>query len=322
MGGQSPVIEISEVTKVYGSRKAVDGVSLEVMPGEIFGVLGPNGAGKTTLLEMTVGLRIPSSGSIRVLGLDPVRERSKLVHHIGVQPQEASLFQNLRVLEILRLFASFHAQPLPPETVLEMVGLQEKQHDLVKRLSGGQRQRLLIGVALVSNPRVLFLDEPTGSLDPHARRQLWEVILRQRAEGRTIVLTTHYMEEAETLCDRVAILHRGRVLAVDTPQNLITTHFPEKVVVCEVPQPVEPARLKALPGALDVSVVPRGTGYQVRVRTTQPDQILKELFDGNLLTRPSDLRVEQATLEDVFLRLTGEGSREPASTRRRAAGGR
>lgn len=315
------VVAALNVSKVYGQLRAVDDTSLTVQTGEIVGILGPNGAGKTTLLEMIVGLRTPTSGTIRALGLDPYRDRRRIVHFLGVQPQEANLFPLLRVAETLKLFASFHKQPLALEQVLDMVDLQDKKDDLVWRLSGGQRQRLLLGVTLIANPQLLFLDEPTGSLDPQARRHLWAVIQEQRHMGRTVLLTTHYMEEAQSLCDRVAIMDRGKLLAMDTPQNLIQQHFPGQTVVFAAAGALDLGRWKTFPGVSDAIVRSSGHSQEIRLHSRQPDQTLRALFAEPGLPAPQDVRIEQATLEDVFLELTGRpiggaGSRKGGARKR------
>lgn len=322
---EGPVIVTEALSKVYGSLKAVDSISLSVQPGEIFGVLGPNGAGKTTLLEMMVGLRTSSSGVLRVLGLDPRREKSALVKYIGVQPQEASLFPNLRVMETLELFASFHREPLAPRDVLEQIGLEDKAGELVRRLSGGQRKRLVLGVALVANPRILFLDEPTASLDPQARRQLWSAVRQQRERGCTVILTTHYLEEAEELCDRVSIVNKGKLLALGTPQELVRQYFAEQTVVYETNRPVDRSRLIDLPGVQSATVVSKGAEcWQVRLCTTQPEQTLGALLSSTVDVFPRNLHMAQAALEDVFLALTGlpiAGADQPAPPTRKTAAG-
>lgn len=309
---ENPVVARADnVSKQYPQALAVDNVSLTIHRGEVFGVLGPNGAGKTTLLEMMVGLRRPTAGSLGVLGLDPHRDRADLVPWIGVQPQQANLFPQLQVLETLRLFASLHQRPMPPADVLKMIGLTDKAHERVRRLSGGQRQRLLIGVALVANPQVLFLDEPTGSLDPQARRQLWDIVNSQREHGRTVVLTTHYMEEAQTLCDRVGIMHRGRLVAIGTPQQLIDEFQPLRTIRGKTLTAIDPAQLQGLPGAVTASVSKRGLQFAFAVETSDHDATLAALLGGALPAPPQNIQIEQATLEEVYLHLTGQA----ASTR-------
>lgn len=304
------IVSVQDLTKVYGQTRALDGVTLQIHAGEIFGVLGPNGAGKTTLLETLVGLRRPTGGTVRTLGYDPIAQRAELVKRIGVQPQQASLFPNLSVIETTRLFASLHANPLPAEEILRTVGLESKARDLVKRLSGGQQQRLLIGVALVANPMLLLLDEPTGSLDPQARRQLWDVIRQQRERGKTVLLTTHSMEEAQSLCDRVAIIDHGRIVALGTPTGLIQRYFPERNVVFEADTAPPADLLRALPGVSDVYEQRRVEGVHVRIRTRSPEDTLRHLLANSSPMHLRNIRMEQATLEDVFLAITGRSIRD------------
>jgi ABC-2 type transport system ATP-binding protein len=220
------------------------------------------------------------------------------------------------VIETLKLFASFHTDPLSPETVLEMIGLNEKRNTLVKQLSGGQRQRLLIGVALVASPQLLFLDEPTSSLDPQARRQLWEVVQSQRDMKRTVILSTHYMDEAEFLCDRVAIVDRGLILALDSPQNLVNAHFPERIIVCESSAFIDPVKLRCLPSVRDVSITPKGPTYQIRLYTSEAETSLRRVLSDPGFISVRDLRVEHATLEDVFLRLTGRSISDSSTSKK------
>src|ERR671921_2015335 len=219
-----PIISARDVVKRYGETVAVAGLDLTIWPGEIFGILGPNGAGKTTTLEMLEGLRAPDGGEIRVAGFDPVTEPKRVHRVIGVQLQSTALFDYLNCAEIIALFAALYgadASPARVEHLLAMVGLEEKRRARINTLSGGQQQRLAIALALVNRPRIAFLDEPTTGLDPAARRTLWQTIRDIRDKETTVVLTTHYMEEAEQLCDRIAIMDRGRVVACDTPRALI-----------------------------------------------------------------------------------------------------
>jgi ABC-2 type transport system ATP-binding protein len=297
------VVVLDNLSKVYGDLQAVRELSLEIYKGEIFGLLGPNGAGKTTTLEMTVGLRVPTSGRISVLGADPQKDRKVLTSKIGVQPQEASLFPALKVGEILRLFGSFHAHSLTPESVLEQIGLTEKRKSLVKSLSGGQRQRLLIGLALIGDPQLLFLDEPTGALDPQSRRQLWDVIQEFRRQERTVVLTTHSMEEAEAICDRVAIVDAGAIIALGSPAELIRHYFPIKTISFDHDQASDEQHWYSYTGVKDVTV----SSVHVEVKTDRSDETLKELLshsDGY------NFDIRSGNLEDVFLALTGRTIRD------------
>ncbi|MDR7555590.1 MAG: ABC transporter ATP-binding protein [Armatimonadota bacterium] len=304
------IVQVRDLRKRYGRLTAVDGVSFDVRRGEIFGILGPNGAGKTTTLEMLEGLRAPDGGSALVAGVDVRHDPRGVRARIGVQLQEAGFFDRLTVEETLRLFAAFHGRAAPPEPLLERLQLAEKRRAWVCTLSGGQRQRLAIAVALVHDPPVLFLDEPTTGLDPQARRTLWDVIEGLRREGRTVILTTHYMEEAQRLCDRVAIMDHGRIVALDTPRALIRAHAPAATVALAGAdeETTEEAALGALPA---VRQVERADG-EVRLATTDPVEtvqaVLALLRTGTL--RFTQLRVEEATLEDVFLHLTGRSLRE------------
>jgi ABC-2 type transport system ATP-binding protein len=305
-----PIVQVHDLRKRYGALLAVDGVSFEVRRGEIFGILGPNGAGKTTTLEMLEGLRTPDGGSAIVDGVDVRRDPRGVRARIGVQLQEAGFFDRLTVEETLRLFAAFHGRPAPAAALLERLQLADKRRAWVRTLSGGQRQRLAIAVALVHDPPLLFLDEPTTGLDPQARRNLWDVVEALRREGRTVILTTHYMEEAQRLCDRVAIMDHGRLVALDTPRALIRTHAPTATVaLAGADEPADrEAALAALPA---VRQVERANG-EVRLATTDPVetvQAVMALHRAGAL-RFTQLRVEEATLEDVFLHLTGRRLRE------------
>ena len=305
-----PIVQVRDLRKRYGTLLAVDGVTFEVRRGEIFGILGPNGAGKTTTLEMLEGLRTPDGGSALVDGVDVRRDPRGVRARIGVQLQEAGFFDRLTVEETLRLFAAFHGRPAPAAALLERLQLAEKRRAWVRTLSGGQRQRLAIAVALVHDPPLLFLDEPTTGLDPQARRNLWDVIEDLRREGRTVILTTHYMEEAQRLCDRVAIMDHGRIVALDAPRALIRAHAPTATVVLAGADAstTRDAALAALPA---VRQVEQANG-EVRLATADPVEtvqaVLALLRAGTL--RFTQLRVEEATLEDVFLHLTGRRLRE------------
>ncbi|MBF8282168.1 MAG: ABC transporter, partial [Anaerolineales bacterium] len=220
-----PAIEVQDLKKYYGATKAVDGISFTVEQGEIFGMLGPNGAGKTTTTETVEGLRVADSGEVRVLGLDVKREPQKVKSRIGVQLQTTALYPRLTVREVLDLFSTFFpGEKRSTDTLIEMVNLREKEKTLSKDLSGGQRQRLSVALALINKPDIVFLDEPTTGLDPQARRSMWETITEIRQSGATVFMTTHYMEEAQTLCDRVAVVDIGKIIALDTPNALINQH--------------------------------------------------------------------------------------------------
>jgi len=271
-------------------------------------LLGPNGAGKTTTTEIIEGLRQPDSGSVRVLELDVQRHTDTIKQRIGVQLQTTALYQKLTVREIIALFGSFFARSLPPDEVIAMVALQEKAATRSKQLSGGQRQRLAVAIALVNDPEVIFLDEPTTGLDPQARRCMWEVIENLRGRGRTVFLTTHSMEEAERLCDRVAIMDHGKIIAMGTPQELIREHFKYTAIEFTTPPTISQDELRALPLVVDVQV---GNGtttlYSGGVAQTIEALTRAAVMHNDGL---SGLTVRQATLEDVFLQLTGRRIRE------------
>ena len=299
-------LQVRHLIKRYGPLTAVDGVSFEVARGEIFGILGPNGAGKTTTLEMIEGLRRPDEGTAIVEGVDVRADPRGVRARIGVQLQEAAFFERLTVEETLRLFGAFHRRTAPVDGIIDRLQLGEKRQARAGTLSGGQRQRLSIALALVNDPQTLFLDEPTTGLDPQARRNLWDVIAGFRREGRTVVLTTHYMEEAEHLCDRVAIMDHGRIVALDTPRALIREHTPGTTVAVTVSG--GDAALEELPG---VQHAQHANG-EVLLSSTDPIQTVHALMDldrrGALHFH--QLRVEEASLEDVFLHLTGRRMRE------------
>lgn len=309
-------VEIRGLYKHYpspegGTFAAVDGITLSVGAGEVFGILGPNGAGKTTTLEILEGLTPADRGAVSVLGLDPLTDPEAVKRSIGVQLQSSAYFEHLRLGELLELFGSFYPRRLEPEALLRRVGLLEKRNALVGELSGGQAQRFSIVAALVNDPEVVFLDEPTTGLDPQARRVIWDVVRDLAAEGRTVVLTTHYMEEAETLSDRVAIIDHGRIVAVDTPAALIARHGAGRRVAFSVPTPIEDDRLAVLDGVTDVrSRVNGSAAYELSV--SEVDTAIPALYawagaEGIAL---ADVQIRTSTLEDVFLNLTGNSLRD------------
>jgi ABC-2 type transport system ATP-binding protein len=298
------VIEVTDLTKRYADLTVLDGVSFSVEDGEIFGILGPNGTGKTTTVECVEGLRRPDAGSIRVLGLDPVKDGRALREQIGVQLQHTQLPDNLKVWEALDLYASFYAKPRDWRELREQWGLTDKRNARFGKLSGGQKQRLFIALALVGNPRVAFLDELTTGLDPQARRTTWELIKQVRASGVTVVLVSHFMDEVEELCDRVAVFDRGSVVAIDTPAGLIkgidAEHQMRFTVMAE--NGADPAGLfDGVPGVSGV----RRTGDQVVVtgRGDFATAVTARLARHHVLV--SDLRIDKRTLDDAFLALTG-----------------
>jgi ABC-2 type transport system ATP-binding protein len=297
------VIEVQNLRKTYGTTVAVADISFTVNEGEIYGLLGPNGAGKTTTVECLQSLRQPDSGTISVLGLDPRTQAQELRRRIGSQLQESALPDRIRVWEALDLFASVTPDALDWHVLLEEWGLAEKQKASFSSLSGGQRQRLFIALALVNNPRLVFLDEMTTGLDPAARRVAWDLIRTVREHGTTVVLVTHFMDEAEKLCDRVAIVDHGKIAAIDTPQGLITEHASEVRVVFTTEQ-LDLTWLDEIP---EVRKVAR-TGPRVEVEGSGPVLALVAAALVQHGITPSDLRVEQPSLEDVFLKLTGIGT--------------
>jgi ABC-2 type transport system ATP-binding protein len=304
---QSPIIDIHGLVKRYDSFIAVDGIDLSVEYGEIFGILGPNGAGKTTTLEMIEGLRVPDAGSITVDGLDAVRQSDRVRPIIGVQLQTTALFEYLSAAELVTLFAGLYesdASAAKVQRLLGMVDLKEKAGSQVNTLSGGQRQRLSIALALVNDPRVVFLDEPTTGLDPGARRDLWQMIRDIRADGTTVVLTTHYMEEAEVLCDRVAVMDRGQVIACDTPGALIASLGIEATVRARITGgSLELVELQSLPAVLSATIEDDRIALQTRDVQTTLIALLR-LVEARGVTL-AEMTSQQSTLEDVFLSLTG-----------------
>jgi ABC-2 type transport system ATP-binding protein len=304
--GVRPIVSVHDLWKRYRDVEAVAGVSFEVQPGEIFGILGPNGAGKTTTLEIIEGLRRPDEGTVVVAGIDVRRDPRSIKALIGVQLQTAGFFERLTVEETIRLFGAFHRQQLSVDGLVERVELTEKRRAVVETLSGGQRQRLSLAIALVNDPRIVFLDEPTTGLDPQARRHVWAIVEQMRQEGRTVVLTTHYMEEAQRLCDRVAIMDHGRIIALDTPRALIREHARAGTVALSVDDAA--TGLSSLPGVVEVAT----SDGELLVHTRDPLETLHAVVE---LRRTGDLayhalRVEDPTLEDVFLTLTGRRLRE------------
>lgn len=300
------IIEVQNLKKTYGKVKAVEDVSFDVKAGEIFGLLGPNGAGKTTTVECLQGLRSPDSGNIKVLGIDPHREIQSLRRHIGSQLQQSALPDRIKVWEALNLFSSISARSADRGVLLEQWGLADKRNATFASLSGGQRQRLFIALSLVNNPEIVFLDEMTTGLDPGARHTAWELIRAIRDKGTTIVLVTHFMEEAERLCDRIAVMDRGGVVAIDSPQSLIAANADSIKVVFTAGKDTDLAFLTQIP---QVKTVTR-KGPRVEVEGNGPvlAMVAASLVGHGII--PLDLKIEQPTLEDTFLKLTGHGSGE------------
>ncbi len=305
---------VRNLVKTYPGKppvEAVRGIDLEVPPGECFGLLGPNGAGKTTTLEILEGLLEPTSGEVELFGLNWKRDEPAIRGRIGISLQETRLADKLTVLETVTLFRSFHPRGLTPDTAIDRVSLGEKNRSYVSKLSGGQKQRLAVACALVGDPDLVFLDEPTTGLDPQSRRQLWDVIRTLNDRGRTVVLTTHYMDEAERLCDRVAIVDHGKVIALGTPRQLITDLGGEHVVQFAVAETLDDAtleKLKLLPTVQSV----RADGTETTLTVAEPHLALPPLLDfirSQGLTL-AGLTTRTATLEDVFVTLTGRHLRD------------
>ena len=304
----SAVIQVSGCRKTYGSTVAVDEVSFEVNDGEIFGLIGPNGAGKTTTMECVEGLRTPDRGSISVLGLNPVRDVYTLQERIGVQLQQAQLQKRIKVWEAVDLWASlYRKKTIDGERLLEQLGLADKRNAWFMTLSGGQKQRLFIALALINDPDVVFLDELTTGLDPQSRRTIWELVRGIRDRGKTVFLTTHLMEEAERLCDRVAIIDHGRIVDIDSPERLVARHCPERSVELTTGDSAADDRFRNVAG---VDAVAR-TGERVTVRGRGDDfvsDIIQCLSEHRI--RVTDFRTVLPTLEDVFLKVTGHSIRD------------
>jgi ABC-2 type transport system ATP-binding protein len=305
------------LVKRYGSLVALDGLDLEVRTGECFGLLGPNGAGKTTTVELFEGLLVPDGGTLEVLGRKWTGDGQALRARLGVQLQETRFPEKLRVTELVTLFRSFYREGLSPAESLALVGLDDKRRAFVRELSGGQKQRLSLACALVGDPELLFLDEPTTGLDPASRRQIWEIVERLKARGRTVLLTTHYMEEAAQLCDRVAIVDRGKLLALGPPRELVASLGAEHVIELEMPEPLPEAILEGLPGVerLERATPKSGEGEIVRLTVREVHRVMPPLL-ARLAQSGLEARrfaTHHATLEDVFLALTGRSLESEAA---------
>jgi ABC-2 type transport system ATP-binding protein len=318
LAAQQAIIEVKGLVKKYGNFTAVKGVDFEVYKGEVFGLLGPNGAGKTTTMEMIEGLRRPDGGSARVAGFDTQTDLNKVKQVIGVQLQSTSLFELLKVHEIMRMYASFYPESVPLEPLMDDMILREKVNDRVKNLSGGQKQRLAIGLALVNDPQVVFLDEPTTGLDPQARRTLWDIILRLKERGKTVVLSTHYMEEAHVLCDRICLMDSGQVIALDTPRSLVSSLQSDSAIefrLTEEGSKLSEAETAVLLDQLHTVQKVKQADLRKDVFVLYTDHLQTSLID--LIQRAEaerwkiiDLQTRTATLEDVFIHMTGKSLRE------------
>jgi ABC-2 type transport system ATP-binding protein len=303
-----PVIQVSAVRKTYGKTVAVAEASFEVNEGEIFGLIGPNGAGKTTTMECIEGLRKPDRGAIAVLGLDPYRQVYKLQDRIGVQLQQAQLQKRIKVWEAVDLWASlYQKKSVDGKHLLEQLGLTDKRNAWFMNLSGGQKQRLFIALALINDPEVVFLDELTTGLDPQARHAIWDLVRGIRERGKTVFLTTHLMEEAERLCDRVAIMEHGRIIDIDTPESLVRRHCPERTVVLDTDASAAAERFQKIPGVESVTCADKR--FTIRGRG---DDLVTEVIHclSENRIRVTDFRTILPNLEDVFLKLTGRSIRE------------
>jgi len=302
------VVEVKSLTRRYGNLVAVDSVSFSVKECEIFGVLGPNGAGKTTTVEMIEGLRRPDSGEIRVCGIDAAKEPERIKELIGVQLQTTSLYERIRVKEVVDLFGGYYRRAIPTAKLLEEVSLTDKKNSFVSELSGGQKQRLALALALVNDPGVLFLDEPTTGLDPQARRNVWGIIDGLRENGKTVILTTHYMEEAEELCRRVAIMDSGRIIALDTPDALIAGAGLESRIVLDDAR----EELRLMLKSMDLPARATEDNNRIILHTKKASLVLKEIArvasERNIDL--GNISVRKATLEDVFLAFTGRQLQE------------
>ena len=302
-----PVISVSNLGKRYGRTVAVDDVSLEVLEGEIFGLIGPNGAGKTTTMECVEGNRVPEKGTISVLGLDPQRDANELRQRIGVQHQEAHLQKRIKVWEAVDLWRSLYTRAVDADALLARLGLEAKRNAWFMTLSGGQKQRLFIALALIHEPEAVFLDELTTGLDPQARRAIWGLVTDIRDRGTTVFLTTHLMEEAERLCDRVAIIEHGRLIEVGTPDELVRKHCPERTVVFTSDNANVAERMQGV-GAVGRA---EGSSETYTIRGAGDDFVTDVInFIAREGIRVRGFRTEIPTLEDVFLKLTGHGIRD------------
>ena len=306
-GIQRSVIQVSNIRKTYGATVAVSDVSFDVKEGEIFGLIGPNGAGKTTTMECVEGVRRPDRGTISILGLDPFRDVYQLQNRIGVQLQQAQLQKRIKVWEAVDLWASLYTRKVDANRLLEQLGLDTKRNAWFMTLSGGQKQRLFIALALINDPEVVFLDELTTGLDPQARRAIWELVRGIRERGKTVFLTTHLMEEAERLCDRVAIIEHGLIIDIGTPEELVKRHCPVRTVVLATENALAEQYLQRISSAETVT----RDGHRLTIQGKGDDfitEVIQCLSENGI--RVTDLRTVMPNLEDVFLKLTGRSIRD------------
>ena len=302
------VVEVSNLVKAYGDVKAVNEISLSVAKGEVFGMLGPNGAGKTTTVEIIEGLRTADSGIVRLLGMDVSRHVRAVKERIGVQSQQPALFPKLTVQETVNFFRSLYKKSIPASDIIKLAALEESRMVLYQNLSGGQQQRLSVALAFVNDPDVIFLDEPTTGLDPQARRAMWEVVDNFHRAGKTVFLTTHYMEEAERLCDRVAIMDHGQIIALESPQRMIEQYIKESAIQFKMTNYPGEEALANLTGVTKAVK----EGDEIILYTNNIPSAISALLDlaSAKSSELSELFVRQATLEDVFLKLTGKRIRD------------
>jgi ABC-2 type transport system ATP-binding protein len=302
-----PVIQVSGIRKAYGSTVAVAEVSFEVNEGEIFGLIGPNGAGKTTTMECVEGVRKPDRGTISILGLDPFRDVYQVQNRIGVQLQQAQLQKRIKVWEAVDLWASLYRNAVNGDRLLEQLGLSNKRNAWFMNLSGGQKQRLFIALALINDPEVVFLDELTTGLDPQARLAIWELVRGIRERGKTVFMTTHLMEEAERLCDRVAIIEHGKIIDIGSPAELVGRHCPARTVVLATDDALAEEHLRAIPTV--ETVTRQDSRFTIRGKGEDfVSEVIRCLSENRI--RVTDFRTELPTLEDVFLKLTGHSIRD------------
>jgi ABC-2 type transport system ATP-binding protein len=303
-------VRVEGLVKRFGSLVAVAGISFTVLQGEIFGIVGPNGAGKTTTLEIIEGLQKPTQGKVTVLGLDILDQPAKVKARIGVQLQSSAYYDHLTLKEVLVLLGTFYPTRVSPDALLERVGLLDKADSRVKQLSGGQKQRFTVAASLVNDPELVILDEPTTGLDPQARRNLWELVRDIHQGGATVILTTHYMEEAETLCHRLAIMDQGQLMAVDTPRNLVSQLEGTYTVKLVVANPLTEFQMASLNGSVEVVQALEGNAYLLRLQNTPLalGAILDEIVRSKISLE--HLEITPVTLEDVFLQLTGNEFRD------------
>jgi len=306
-GTPHPVIQVSRIRKSYGATAAVADVSFEIGEGEIFGLIGPNGAGKTTTMECVEGVRRPDAGQISILGLDPFRDRYQVQNRIGVQLQQAQLQKRIKVWEAVDLWASLFPKPLDGNRLLEQLGLADKRNAWFMNLSGGQKQRLFIALALINDPEVVFLDELTTGLDPQSRRAIWDLVRGIRDRGKTVFLTTHLMEEAERLCDRVAIIEYGKISDIGSPEELVRRHCPMRTVVLATGNALAEERLRAIPQV--EKVMRQDSQFTLQGRGDDfVTEVIQCLSENRI--RVTDFRTVLPNLEDVFLKLTGHSIRD------------